>query len=89
MSSEISAQAFLRAAPRATIFVWDLVQALAARMDHRLKSTGLRSGLEGGQRCLAQKHEKFTQHHFCFARDVRVGAPVLHEAEWGIAEDLL
>ena len=55
----------MREALRESRVGWSLAQALSSKMDHRLKSRGLRSGLLGGHSSLDRNHGMCSLHHCC------------------------
>ena len=60
---------------RASKLVWDLAQALAYKILHKQKSTGLRSGLNGGHSSFDMKSGISCFSHSCVVRAVWAGAP--------------
>ena len=55
--------AVARAAFRAGILPLDTFETSLSRIDHKAKSIGFRSGLEGGHKFLSQKPLKWLLHH--------------------------
>ena len=60
---------------RASKLVWDLAQALASKILHKQKSSGLRSGLDGGHSSFDMKSGISRLSHSCVVRAVWAGAP--------------